>query len=78
MEQAKELIRIYYNRVFFSNYYFTSDREGWKTDSGMIFIVYGPPNTFYKSEDEEKWGYFMKQGRINYFYIQEIRQQMEQ
>jgi GWxTD domain-containing protein len=63
MEQAKELIRIYYNRVFFSNYYFTSDREGWKTDRGMIFIVYGPPNTLYKSEEEEKWGYFRKQGK---------------
>jgi len=62
MEQAKELIRIYYNRVFFANYYFTADREGWKTDRGMIFIVYGPPNTLYKSEDEERWGYFKKQG----------------
>jgi GWxTD domain-containing protein len=62
MEQARELIRIYYNRVFFANYYFTADREGWKTDRGMIFIVYGPPNTLYKSEDEEKWVYFKKPG----------------
>jgi GWxTD domain-containing protein len=63
MEQARELIRIYYNRVFFANYYFTADREGWKTDRGMIFIVYGPPNTLYKSEDEEKWIYFKKPGQ---------------
>jgi GWxTD domain-containing protein len=62
MEQARELIRIYYNRVFFANYYFTADREGWKTDRGMIFIVYGPPNILYKSEDEEKWEYFKKPG----------------
>jgi GWxTD domain-containing protein len=62
MEQARELIRIYYNRVFFANYYFTADREGWKTDRGMIYIVYGPPNTLYKSEDEERWDYFKKAG----------------
>ncbi len=69
MEQARELIRIYYNRVFFANYYFTSDREGWKTDRGMIFIVYGPPNTLYKSETEERWVYFKKPGNaINFTF----------
>ena len=62
MEQAKELIRIYYNRVFYANYYFSADREGWKTDRGMIFLVFGPPNTLYKSEDEEKWLYYKKPG----------------
>lgn len=62
IEQAKELIRIYYNRVFFANYYFSADREGWKTDRGMIFMVFGPPNTLYKSEDEERWIYYKKPG----------------
>ena len=62
MDKARELIRIYYNRVFFANYYFSADREGWKTDRGMIFIVFGPPNTLYKSEDEEKWIYFKNPG----------------
>jgi len=69
MEQARELIRIYYNRVFFANYYFTADREGWKTDRGMIFIVYGPPNTLYKSEGDERWVYFKKPGEsINFTF----------
>jgi GWxTD domain-containing protein len=72
MEQARELIRIYYNRVFFANYYFTSDREGWKTDRGMIFIVYGPPSTLYKSEDEEKWMYFKKPGQSISFTFRRI------
>ena len=31
-ERARQLIRIYYNRVFLANYYFTSFKEGW-TDS---------------------------------------------
>jgi GWxTD domain-containing protein len=57
IERARELIRIYYNRVVFSNIYFTSFTEGWRTERGMIYIMYGPPDKVYKSLDEEIWGY---------------------
>lgn len=59
VEKARELIRIYYTRVLYANYYFTSYKEGWRTDRGMIYILYGPPDKLYKSTDEEKWGYRM-------------------
>lgn len=58
IERAREMIRIYYNRVYFSNYYFTSDRDGWKTDRGMVYIVYGPPEAIYKTPVSEEWLYF--------------------
>jgi GWxTD domain-containing protein len=57
VEKARELIRIYYTRVLFSNYYFTSYSEGWRTERGMIYIVYGPPDKLYKTDDGESWGY---------------------
>jgi GWxTD domain-containing protein len=57
MEQARELIRIYYNRVLYANLYFTSYKEGWRTDRGMIYIIYGPPDKVYKTVDGERWGY---------------------
>lgn len=60
IDRARELIRIYYNRVYFANYYFTTSKEGWKTDRGMIYIVYGQPNTLYKSFSQEKWIYYNK------------------
>ncbi len=60
MERARELIRIYYNRVFFSNYYFTSFKKGWMTDRGMIFIIYGPPQAIYTKVNEEEWVYYRK------------------
>jgi len=63
VQTAKELIRIYYNRVFFANYYFTSYKEGWKTDRGMMYIVYGPPNNLSKTADTEVWTYYRKRGR---------------
>lgn len=63
VEKARELIRVYYNRVFFANYYFTSYKEGWKTDRGMMFIIYGPPNNMKKNALSEMWTYYRKRSR---------------
>lgn len=63
MERARELIRIYYNRVFLANYYFTSSLEGWKTDRGMVYIIYGPPNSLEKTHDVEKWIYYKRNNK---------------
>ncbi|MGA2407472.1 MAG: GWxTD domain-containing protein [Bacteroidales bacterium] len=57
VDKARELIRIYYTRVLYSNYYFTSYKEGWRSERGMIYIIYGPPDKVYKTSDEESWGY---------------------
>jgi GWxTD domain-containing protein len=57
IERSRELLRIYYNRVVFANYYFTSYKEGWRTDRGMIYIIYGPPDKVYKNTEGERWGY---------------------
>jgi len=57
IERSKELIRIYYNRTLYANYYFSSYKPGWLTDRGMIYIMYGPPDKLYKNADGESWGY---------------------
>lgn len=57
VEKSRELIRIYYTRVLYSNYYFTSFKEGWRTERGMVYIIYGPPDKVYKTSDGEMWGY---------------------
>jgi len=57
IDKARELIRIYYTRVLYSNYYFTSFKEGWRTERGMIYVIYGPPDKVYKTTDGEVWGY---------------------
>jgi GWxTD domain-containing protein len=56
-DRAKELIKRYYNRVQDANTFFTSHIEGWKTDMGMIYIVFGPPNKTYKTKQMETWVY---------------------
>ncbi len=57
VDKARELIRIYYTRVLYSNYYFTSYKQGWRSERGMIYIIYGPPDKVYKTMDGESWGY---------------------
>ncbi|MFP4025230.1 MAG: GWxTD domain-containing protein [Thiohalospira sp.] len=74
MERSRELIKLFYNRVFFANVYFTSHVEGWRTDRGMIYIIYGLPDYIYKSGEEERWIYHhdpMGPGITFYFSYQQ-------
>jgi GWxTD domain-containing protein len=57
VDKARELIRIFYTRALYSNHYFTSYKEGWRSERGMIYIIYGPPDKVYKTADGESWGY---------------------
>ncbi len=56
-ERATELIRKYYGRVLEANKLFTDFREGWKTDRGMIYIVFGAPTRVTKRKNGEVWTY---------------------
>ena len=58
--RGRELIRIYYSRVYFANYYFTSHVPGWATDMGMIYIIYGAPQKIVKYANREVWMYYYK------------------
>lgn len=57
MNRSRELIRIYYNRVLYANVYFTSFAEGWKTDRGMIYLIFGTPKQVKKAANKEIWIY---------------------
>jgi hypothetical protein len=57
VDKARELIRIYYTRVQYADYYFTSYKEGWRTERGMIYLIYGPPDKVYINSEGEIWGY---------------------
>ncbi len=56
-ERARELLKKYYGRIQESNKLFTSYQEGWKTDRGMIYIVFGAPNKVSKRKNGEMWTY---------------------
>ena len=54
---SRDLIKKYYSRVEKANLYFTSHKEGWKTDRGMISIIFGPPKLVRKTASSIVWSY---------------------
>lgn len=55
--KARKMIKEFYSRVEKSNRLFSSYNEGWKTDRGMIYLVYGPPTNTYRNDNFETWIY---------------------
>jgi len=56
-ERARTLIRNYFRRVELANIYFTSYKEGWKTDRGMMYLVFGLPDEVNRNGQFEVWTY---------------------
>ncbi len=58
MTNAQRLIRLYFQRVAYANQNFTNYKAGWKTDQGMVHIVFGEPDNIIFSANAERWEYF--------------------
>ncbi len=56
-DRAREIIKIFYNRVQDANLMFSSYIEGWKTDRGMISLIFGLPKTVRRDFNQEVWVY---------------------
>ena len=56
-DRAREAIAAYYGRVESANRHFTSYTEGWKTDRGLVHIIFGTPTTIRKDDKGETWIY---------------------
>lgn len=56
-ERSDDMAQTYYRRAQRANELFTSYKEGWKTDRGMIFMIYGSPDKVFKYKDREVWEY---------------------
>lgn len=56
-ELARKIIRGYYKRVEEANEIFTSYKEGWKSDKGMVYIIMGPPDRVQRNRQREVWLY---------------------
>jgi GWxTD domain-containing protein len=70
---ARELIRIYYSRALFANFYFTDITEGWRTDRGMIYMIFGNPDKITRLNTEERWSYNRNPRSLNIvFHFKQI------
>ncbi len=56
-DKARKILAEYYRRVKIANENFSSFAEGWKTDRGMVYIIYGKPESISRRAGEEIWIY---------------------
>ena len=68
IERGQEIIADYYGRVEKANANFTSYLEGWKTDRGIIYIIYGPPSEVYRDVKGETWIYGDRNSQLSYIF----------
>ena len=73
-ESAAELIKIYYSRVEEANRFFSGVVPGWKTDRGMVHIVFGIPDKIRRTNDSEWWLYG-EEGSTNAINMRFLRQE---
>lgn len=71
-ERARIFMRNYFKRVEAANQYFSSYKEGWKTDRGMVYIIYGIPDEVYLFEDREVWEYKNEYIRERFQFVKSV------
>jgi GWxTD domain-containing protein len=78
-EVARKTIKAYFDRVEEANRLFTTYKEGWKTDKGMIYIVLGPPDRVQRNREREVWVYNRRASvsEINFTFTKKPNQFVE-
>ena len=68
--KENELMDEYFSRISYSNVNFKTYTDGWKSDMGMIYVLFGPPDDLEVYHDplsrmyQQRWHYY----RINKFF----------
>ena len=65
-DRAKTFMRSYFRRVELANHYFTSYKQGWKTDKGMIYLIFGLPDEVSLNDGTETWFYKSTRSRFTF------------
>ncbi len=71
-ERAKIFMKNFFHNIELANIYFSSYKEGWKTDRGMMYLIFGLPDEVSKNSGNEIWNYknlntkftFVKSGSV--------------
>ena len=76
---ARKTLKAYFDRVEEANRLFTSYKEGWKTDKGMIYIVLGAPDRVQRNREREVWVYNRRASvsEINFTFTKKPNQFVE-
>lgn len=72
-DRAREAIDAFYSRVESANRHFTSWTEGWRTDRGLVHIIFGTPNTIHRTPAMESWTYGEETNLMSLTFVFEKR-----
>jgi GWxTD domain-containing protein len=85
-DRAKSFMKNFFHNIELANIYFSSYKEGWKTDRGMLYLIFGLPDDVSKNSGNEIWTYknlnntkftFVKSGSVydpeNYILLRDKR-----
>jgi len=85
-DRAKAFMKNFFHNIELANIYFSSYKEGWKTDRGMLYLIFGLPDDVSKNSGNEIWTYkninntkftFVKSGSVydpeNYVLLRDKR-----
>jgi len=85
-DRAKSFMKNFFHNIELANIYFSSYKEGWKTDRGMLYLIFGLPDDVSKNTGNEIWTYknmnntkftFVKSGSVydpeNYVLLRDKR-----
>lgn len=65
-ENARRVLREFYEHVEFANRYFSTFKEGWRSDQGMVYTIFGKPERVTRTIEQEEW-YYQRQGNLPEF-----------
>lgn len=65
-DRARSVIKRYFTHVTHANKLFTNYKEGWRTDQGMIYIIYGYPREVHRNGEQETWTYTINGKKQNF------------
>lgn len=84
-DRARIFMKNFFHNIELANIFFSSYKEGWKTDRGIIFQIFGLPDEVSKNGGNEIWNYkalntrftFVKSGSVydpeNYVLLRDKR-----
>ncbi|HEX7070971.1 MAG TPA: GWxTD domain-containing protein, partial [Rhodothermales bacterium] len=70
---ATNLIETYYARIEEANLLYSSYKEGWKTDRGMVYVLLGPPLLVDAYSESEVWRYSYGDDALYTFVFDRVR-----
>jgi len=65
-DRARVFMRNFFRNVELANIFFSSYKEGWKTDRGMLYLIFGLPDEVSKNAGNEIWTYKNRNTRFTF------------